>query len=256
MPDALAPDLLQQVRSECEARDIAIVGVSGTFNMIHPDAAQRADGLRRLEVLAPATRALGCQFISLCSGTRDAQDMWRAHPDNDTPEAWKDLQTTLQQAIQIAGRHDILLGVEPETGNVVSSARKARYLLDEMKSPRLKIIIDPANLFHGGRTERMRETIDEAFQLLAPDIHLAHAKELAADGSMGGAAPGEGLVDWNFYLQCLQRMHFAGPLVLHGLPETSVARAVAFLRPRNAAILSARSSTPPPTGGPDVRAPE
>ena len=273
MPDVIAPELLEQVRRECEARGLAIVGVSGTFNMIHPDAAQRAEGLRRLEVLAPAVRALGCNFISLCTGTRDTQDMWRDHPENNAPEAWQDLQTTLQQAVLIAERHDILLGLEPETGNVVGSARKARQLLDEMKSPRLKIILDPANLFRSadslsarspvaartrGQAVRapMRAKIAEAFDLLAPDIHLAHAKELAADGSMGGAAPGEGLLDWDFYLQCLQRMRFAGPLVLHGLPENSVAGAVKFLRQRSADILSASFSNPPSTCGQDVRAPE
>ena len=114
MPEAIAPDLLEKVRRECESRSLAIVGVSGTFNMIHPEAGQRAEGLRRLEVLAPAVRALGCDFISLCTGTRDAQDMWRSHPDNDTPEAWRDLRATLQQAVQIAERHNILHSCGPK----------------------------------------------------------------------------------------------------------------------------------------------
>lgn len=256
MPEVVVPEVLEQVRRDCETRGIGIVGVSGTFNMIHPDAAQRAGGLRRLEVLAPAVRAMGCDFISLCTGTRDAQDMWRSHPDNGTPEAWRDLGVTLEQAVQIAERHNILLGLEPETGNVVSSARQARQLLDEMKSPRLKIILDPANLFHGGRTERMRETIAEAFDLLAPDMHMAHAKELAADGGMGSVAPGQGVIDWDFYLQCLQRMRFTGPVIMHGLPETTVAGAVAFLRQRSANMLSAGPLIASTTCGQDVRTPE
>jgi len=230
MPDTVAPALLEQIRGECESRRIDITGVSGTFNMAHPDARPRAEGLRRLATLAPATRALGCNFISLCTGTRDPQDMWRAHLENDSPAALYDLRTTMEQALAIANEHDVLLGIEPETGNVIRSALKARQLLDDMKSPRLKIILDPANLFHSGHTERMRETITEAVRLLGPDIHMAHAKELAADGSMGNLAPGRGVIDWAFYFQCLHEVSFSGPVVMHGLAESDVASAVTFLK--------------------------
>jgi sugar phosphate isomerase/epimerase len=230
MPDVIALEVARQVRRECELRSVSVVGVSGTFNMAHPELAQREDGLRRLSVLAPAVRALGCNFISLCTGTRDPQDMWRAHPENNSPEAGRDLRMTMEQAVAIADEHDVLLGIEPETGNVVGSARKARQLLDEMKSPWLKIILDPANLFHAGHTERMHETIAEAVQLLGPDIHMAHAKELAADGSMANLAPGRGVIDWAFYFQCLREVNFSGPVVMHGLTESDVAPAVAFLK--------------------------
>jgi len=99
-----------------------------------------------------------------------------------------------------------------------------------VKSPRLKVILDPANLFHAGPTKQMRETIAEAVQLLGPDTHMAHAKELAADGGMGNLAPGRGVIDWAFYFQCLREVNFSGPLVMHGLAESDVASAVTFLK--------------------------
>ena len=60
----------------------------------------------------------------------------------------------MREALQIADEHRVTLGVEPEVSNVVDSARKARRLLDEMQSPRLKIIMDVANLFHAGYLKR------------------------------------------------------------------------------------------------------
>ena len=132
-----------------------MAAVSGTFNMIHPDPAQRADGLRRLAVLAAACGALGTRLITLCTGTRDPEDMWRRHPANDTPDAWRDLLASLEVALAAAERHDVFLGVEPEVANVIDSAAKARRLLDELRSPRLKIVMDPANLFHAGELPAM-----------------------------------------------------------------------------------------------------
>ncbi len=230
LPDTIPSELCERIGRECASRSVVVAGVSGTFNMIHPEPAVRAAGLRRLEVLAPATRALGCDFISLCTGTRDPDDMWRAHPENISPAAWRDLLRSMEQAMAVAERHDVLLGVEPEVGNVISSARKARQLLDELHSSRVKIVIDPANLFHPGPVEHMRGTIQEAFQLVGTDIVMAHAKELAADGTTGNVVPGKGVLDWDYYFNTLAGMNFSGPIVLHGVGESDVPEAARFLR--------------------------
>jgi sugar phosphate isomerase/epimerase len=124
----------------------------------------------------------------------------------------------------------VRLGVEPELANVVDSAVKARRLLDEIGSPRLKIIIDPANLFPPGSLPRMPAILDEAFELLGRDIVLAHAKDLSRDGEAGHEAAGTGVLDYDRYLSLLARSGYAGPLILHGLSETQVAGSVAFLR--------------------------
>jgi sugar phosphate isomerase/epimerase len=236
VPERIEREVIDDIRRQCaggtaSARPaIQIVGVSGTFNMIHPDAAQRREGLDCLHALAPAVRQLGCELITLCTGTRDSEDMWRAHPENGSPQAWRDLLRSMEGAITIAERHNVLLGVEPETGNVVSSTRKARQLLDELQSRRVKIIVDPANLFHPDDLDRMRDRIAEVFQLLGTDIVMAHAKELGPDGRSGSLGPGRGVLDWNFYFDTLARVNFTGPIVLHGLPESDVAGSVRFLR--------------------------
>src|SRR5689334_3141710 len=88
LPDALTVEQIQQMRQALDAHGITVAAISGTFNMAHPDAAERARNLVRLNVLAGACQGLGTRIITLCTGTRDRQDMWRRHPDNDTPEAW------------------------------------------------------------------------------------------------------------------------------------------------------------------------
>src|SRR5207247_1417042 len=101
--------------------------------------------------------------------------------------------------------------------NVVASARKARRLLDELKSPRLKIVMDAANLFQAEDLSRMRETLDEAFDLLGGDIVIAHAKDIQRAGELRHVAAGKGLLDYDHYLLLLNACGFAGPLILHEL---------------------------------------
>jgi sugar phosphate isomerase/epimerase len=122
MPDEIPPELSNRIRHEAAARGITIASVQGTFNMSHPDAEYRQTGLRRLRVLAEACPQLDTSKIHLCTGTRDRGSMWRRHPDNDSPEAWRDMTSCVREATEIARQTKVVLAFEPEVNNVVDSA--------------------------------------------------------------------------------------------------------------------------------------
>lgn len=230
LPERIEPALVDTIRCELATRQITMAALSGTFNMIHPDLGQRRDGMRRLRVLAAACAGLGTRIITLSTGTRDPDNMWRRHPANDTPAAWQDLLATMTEAVAIAEEYDVVLAFEPEVSNVVDTAGKARRLLDELRSPHLKVVIDGANLFHTGELPHMHAIFDEAFALLGEQIVIAHAKDLRRDGAAGDVAAGQGLLDYDHYLASLRAVGFSGPLILHGLAESQVDSSVAFLR--------------------------
>jgi len=230
MPDAIDPAQALRVRDGLTARGLWMASLSATFNMAHPDPAERDTGLRQLEVLAASAHAFGTNLLTLCTGTRSRQSMWRNHPDNGTPEAWADMRATVQRAIAIAEKYDVRLGIEPEVANVVNSPARARRLLDEMRSDRLTIVMDGANIFPAGTLPRQREILDEAFALLGDDIGMAHAKDLTKDGAAGNAAAGTGLLDYGYYIHLLRQCGFDGALVLHGLSAAQAPACVAFLR--------------------------
>jgi sugar phosphate isomerase/epimerase len=211
-----------------ERRNLTMAAVSGTFNMIHPDRGKRGEGLRRLGVLAEACGRLGTSVITLCTGTRNAEHMWRYHPENDSPGAWRDLLVSMEQAVRVAEEHRVTLAFEPEVNNVVVSAEKGRLLLDEMRSSRLKVVMDGANLFHEGELSYAREVLDTAFELLGEDIVIAHAKDVKSTGEVVAAGGGE--LDYDRYLENLRGVGFEGPVILHGLGESEVEGSVAFLR--------------------------
>jgi sugar phosphate isomerase/epimerase len=244
MPDEIAPELVTRIRREADVRGITIASLEGTFNMSHPDAEQRRAGLRRLRVLAATCRPLGTSKIHLCTGTRDPNNMWRRHPDNDSPEAWHDMVACVREATEIARQAGAILAFEPEVNNVVDSAKKARRLMDEIGSPHLKVTMDAANIFHAGELARMREVLDEAFALVGKDIVLAHAKDLSHDGDAGHEAAGHGKLDYDRYLSLLQAYGFQGPILLHGLAEAQVPGCVAFLRDKLARVAGAQVKPP------------
>ncbi|HEY3863709.1 MAG TPA: alpha/beta fold hydrolase [Verrucomicrobiae bacterium] len=230
LPAKIEPGLASLIAAGLRKRNLSLAAVSGTFNMIHPDPAQRSEGLRRLGELADSCSVLAAPIITLCTGTRNSHDMWQAHPDNGSGEAWRDLLASIEQALKIAEQHDICLGIEPELGNVVDSAQKARRLLDEMRSPMLRIVMDPANLIRPGEIANANGILEEAFELLGPDIALAHAKDIRDGHKIAPFTPGSGALNWPQVLGLFQAAGYKGPLIMHGLSEEEVPAGAAFLR--------------------------
>jgi sugar phosphate isomerase/epimerase len=227
MPDAIPPGVAEAVATAAKQANMDVVAVSGTYNMIHPDPSVRSAGLRRLRVLAGSCAAMGTKLITLCTGTRDPVDQWRHHPDNASAEAWNDLLAEMEKAIAIAGDFNLDLGIEPELANVIDSAAKARLLISELQSPRIRIILDAANLFETGDLQAQRRIVAESIDLLAGHVAMAHAKDRDATGNF--VAAGSGVLDYDHYLSCLVKTGFNGPLVTHGLEEPEAPSTAEFL---------------------------
>jgi sugar phosphate isomerase/epimerase len=227
---ALTTEGFDETRAAVTGRGLEMAAVSGTYNMAHPDRAIRDAGAGWLAELIAAAPRLGTRVVTLCTGTRDPDDMWRAHPGNATPEAWRDSVEQVAGALAVAERHGVVLAFEPEHNNVVVDAAAGRRLLDELRSAHLHVVVDAANLVRRGELDRQAETLREAFALLGDALVLAHAKDVLDDGTV--VAAGRGGLDYALYVQLLRESGYDGPLVLHGLAEDEVDRSARFVRER------------------------
>lgn len=207
---------------------LQMVGLSATFNMCHPDEKVRLDGLHRMKVLAESCEALTNNLLTLCTGTRDPNDKWKHHPDNASPKAWLDMCRTMEKAVELAEQHQLYLGIEPELANVVSNTTKAQQLLAEMATDRIRIILDPANLFEQASTQEIRYRIAEAVDVLGPFISLTHAKDRSPEGKF--VAPGKGVVPFSYFLAQLKEADVHVPIVAHGFDESEVPFVAHFLK--------------------------
>lgn len=228
MPEAIGEDRAREVAQAAQETGIEIAAVSGTYNMIHPDRAVREAGHRKLAALAARCADLSTGLITLCTGTRDPLDQWKAHPDNDTRDAWRDLLEAMGAALDIADRYNVELGIEPELANVVNSAEKTCRLIAELQSPRIRVVLDPANLFERAAVDEQRTIVSSAIDLLGDRIVMAHAKDRNPDGSF--ATAGHGVLDYAHYLGRLSAMGFAGSLITHGLSASEAPGVARFLR--------------------------
>ncbi len=228
MPDAIPDAELERTRQAFQTHRVSAVALSGTFNMIHPEKALVERGLSQLQVVINSAATLDIPMVTLCTGTRNPDDQWAGHPDNDLPQAWSDLLKAMEPAVRMAEAAGICLGVEPELANTVNSVEKAEQLMRQFDTPHLRVVLDPANLFEVVSDAKRCEIIGLAIEQLAPHISLCHAKDRRADGSF--CVAGEGVIDYPHYLATLQRIGYTGPMVTHGLTVSDAPRVASFLK--------------------------
>ncbi|RUW26047.1 sugar phosphate isomerase/epimerase [Mesorhizobium sp. M4B.F.Ca.ET.215.01.1.1] len=228
MPDAVPDEAIRTIKAAAEASGVALVALSGTYNMAHPDKAVRHDGLRRLALVIEAAARLSTPLVTLCTGTRNPDDQWAHHPDNADPSAWADMARQMEKALEIAERHGVDLGIEPEQANIVTSAADATRLIAEMGSKRLRVVLDPANLFEQADAAQARAIVADAVERTAGHVAMAHAKDRFADARF--ATAGHGVVDFADFITRLKRTGFDGPLVTHGLSAEEAPGVARFLK--------------------------
>ncbi|MSO23169.1 MAG: hypothetical protein EXQ58_07950 [Acidobacteria bacterium] len=140
-----------------------MTSISATFNAIHPDLKQGEADTQRACRLIECGRKMGTSIVTLCTGTR--------HPPGHVATTSGQSDSTRltghgaerQRLVEVAKSSGVVLGIEPEKGNVVDSAAKARRVLQKMQSPHLKIIMDGANLCEAEDLPRMQTVLEEAF---------------------------------------------------------------------------------------------
>ncbi len=234
MPSHLDGGSLRRISHAFSSAGLSVAAVSGTFNVIDPNQEALASNLERFAVLCDACAGLGTKVVTTCTGTRNRQSMWRAHPGNLETDAWNELVDVTRRMATIAERAGVVMAFEPETANVVDTLAKAQALIEAVASPSLGVTFDPANFFYPSDLPRMTDVLLEGFDRLAPFIALAHAKDVvypADGGSHCQYVPaGKGLLDYKTYLAHLSDSGYSNGLIMHSLAESDIADAVMMIR--------------------------
>ncbi len=239
LPGEIADEDIQRIDTLRKEYEVQIDALTGTFNMIDPDAGARERGCAQFALQCRIAGELGIPVVSLCTGSKNPRSKWEWHDDNLKDESWDDLLRTTGRILAYAEENNVVLGVEIEASNIINTPQRARKYLDTYKSPHLKIIMDGANLFTPPQVPFMKEVLEEAFRLVGGDIVLAHAKDFTCigrqspdsiPGALQFAAAGKGILDYSLYCSLLDGAGYNGPLIMHGLAEEEIPASRTFLQ--------------------------
>ncbi|NLD86707.1 MAG: sugar phosphate isomerase/epimerase [Clostridiales bacterium] len=219
IPESVSVSAIDAILKASSEFSLPIGAVNGTWNMAHGDEEVRLEGLKRLGPFLDAVAELGVKIVSLCSGTRSSYSLWSSDNRNIEIYAWNDMAESMKRACEDAEARDITLAIETEASNIIDTPEKARRIMDEVGSDKLKMILDGANLFHKGeaKKENVRPALDLAFRYFGRDIVLAHGKDIREGNGIDFCGTGFGIVDFPYMLEKLREIDYPGDMMLHGI---------------------------------------
>jgi len=201
---------------------ISIHSIGVYPNLIHPDEDERKANLDYFEAMMRIGAIMDVRTFVTEAGIY--------HPDKPAPgvpyyfreEVWRRMVTTGKELARLAERHGATVLIEPFFGSLFASAKRTRVFLEEVDSPRIRVLLDPANLLEV-------DDIEEMFTQLGPWIDCLHAKDWRLH-VIGGLPAGQGDLDYPKFVHLAAKRTPHAPLILEYVGRNDYEQALSHVR--------------------------
>ena len=202
---------------------ISIHSIGVYTNLIHPDPAERKANLAYFEAMMKVGAHMNVRtFITEAGHYR--------HPNEPAPPVehhfqeavWKTMVATGKALAALAEDYNATVLVEPFFRHFLASAKRTRLYLEEIGSPRVRALLDPANLLEVN-------DLKEMFDQLGPFIDCLHAKDRKLHVDRGVPA-GQGDLDYQEFVRLAAHHTPKAPLILEYVGPDNYMQALAHLR--------------------------
>ena len=218
----MTPERCRRIADDYRSAGLALHSLGVYTNLIHPDQSERKANLEYFEAMMRIAKAMGIRALVTEAG----------HYRSEKPEppvgydfqegVWKQMVATGKELARMAERHDVTVLFEPFYRGFLASAKRVRLFLEAVDSPRVRALLDPANLIE-------INDLEEMFAQLSPWIECLHAKDRKLHVDRGVPA-GQGDLDYRKFVTLAAKHTPKMPLVLEYVGPKDYRQALAHLR--------------------------
>ena len=191
-------------------------------NLIHPDPEERRQNLTYFDAMMKIGLDMGVgRFVT---------EAGHYHPAGPAPRVayhfqqsvWNQTVQTVRQLAELAEKRKATVLMEPFYRGFFASAKRTRVFLEEVHSPHIRALLDPANLLE-------LNDLEEMFAQLGPWIDCLHAKDRKLHVDRGVPA-GQGDLDYVRFVALAQKCTPEAPMILEYVGPDDYRAALAHLR--------------------------
>ena len=214
---SLTPARCKEIASVYRDSGIDIHSIGVYTNLIHPDDSEIKANLDYLESMMEVGEHMGVRtFINEAGHYHDPKAPAPRISLSFQDEVWPRMVSTGRKMAGLAEKHDAKILLEPFYRGFLASAKRVRLFVEAVNSPRVRVLLDPANLIE-------LNDLDEMFNQLAPLIDCLHAKDRKLHVERGVAA-GKGDVDYERFVALASKHTPHAPMILEYVgPDTYLA---------------------------------
>ena len=185
------------------SRGIEIVSLGVFTNLIEPDDEKRDVNLAYFKRHIELAGKNGIPFVSTECGFDPEHRGVRTTCYESAIDRIKD---SLSILLEECDKWNVCIALETCVIDVIPSAKRARDILDQIGHPRLKILLDPANLIANSSEEDM-------YRYLSKDMAYFHGKDRKVNDCTGRVV-GDGEINWVQFLQLYHKHNEGAPFIL------------------------------------------
>ncbi len=220
---SMTPERCKTIAATYRDAGLSIHSIGVYSNMIHPDEAERKANLAYFEDMMKIGAHMGVHSFITEAGHYYDDKVPAPHVPLEFQDAvWPKMIATARQLDALAAQHGATVLFEPFYRGFLASAKRLRMFLEEVNSPRIRALLDAANLIEVN-------DVDEMFQQLTPWIDCIHAKDRKLHTDRGVAA-GKGDLDYRRFVTLAAQRTPNAPLVLEYVGAADYRAALDHLR--------------------------
>ncbi|HOP11270.1 MAG TPA: sugar phosphate isomerase/epimerase [Oscillospiraceae bacterium] len=186
LTDKLAAEIVNTFRDN----GIYIASLGAFSSMFEPDEEKQAQNLRTYERYFQIAAANGIPAVATEAGFIPGR---RGIVFDSYEKDFDYFKSNLMKVLEMAEKYGVDLALENCVLDLTPSAKRARDLILQSGSERLKVLLDPANLIANSDEEDM-------FKYLTPYISYFHGKDRKVNDASGRVV-GDGEIDWPLFLK-------------------------------------------------------
>ncbi len=188
----------KEIADTYRSAGISIHSIGVYTNLIHPDDDERKANMAYFEAMMKVGAHMDVRtFITEAGHYYNPGEPAPQVEYHLQEEVWHRMVATGRELARMAEKYGATVLFEPFYRHFLTSAKRTRVYLEEVASPRLRALLDPANLLE-------LNDVDEMFAQLADWIECLHAKDRKLHVDRGVPA-GQGDLDYHQFVKLAAR---------------------------------------------------
>lgn len=200
---SLSDDRAESIISTYRKQDIEVTSIGVFTSLLEPDEKELEKNLAYFERHMQIASKNNVPFVSTeCGFIPGKRGLFVDKYETD----FQYLIRNFQYLCRLAEKYNVSVALEPCVLDVVPSAKRTADFIEQVGSPRMKVLLDPANLIANSSEEDM-------FKYLTPHIAYFHGKDRKVNDTYGRVV-GDGNIDWELFLSLYHRHTEGVPFIL------------------------------------------
>ena len=221
----VTPQRVEEARRALEKNGLSVAVLGAYVELSMADEAQRAEAVRNFRAQLPHAKALGAG----CVGGETTQMV--KQPGVTRAQAMLCLERSLAEILPDAEDLGVTVAVEPVFYHAMATPELTRRVLDDLASPALRVIFDPANLYSPEDAPRQQSLWERAFESFGDRIAAVHIKGVRIEGGRPVSCPlEESEVDYPAVFRLLRQTGAQPPILREEAVPARAAQDLALLR--------------------------